>query len=674
MAEGLAAAHAKGVVHRDLKPENVFLVSDGRVKILDFGLARAEASAYPGTETSVPTSAPPVTEAGIVMGTVGYMSPEQIRGGTADVRSDIFAVGCVLYEMVSGRRAFAGRSAAEVSAAILRDAPELPPASGTSSAPLSRIIVRCLEKSPDERFQSARDLAFALKEVPSVGVSEAAPKARAPGPSRRWLAGLVVLAVLAAALLLWRRERASSASRIESIAVLPLANLSGDPQQEYFADGMTEELIAALAKISALRVTSRTSVIRYKGSSKSLPDIARELGVDAVVEGSVMRSGSRVKITAQLIDAAKDRHLWADSFERDLKDVLALQGEVAQAIAAEVGVRLTSQERSRLTGKAAVVPDAYESYLQAEYHMSKATAPDTRKALELFQQAAAKQPDYALAYSGIALAYVRLSSSAYYVLPPKEGFPAARAAAMRALELDAALGEPYSALAWVSFNFDRDWVKAESQYRRALELDPSSSESERNYAIFLVRMGRFEEAIQAIRHAHQLDPVSLEGILGVGFILRFARRDDEALPWFRRVLDMDSRFARGHWGLGLALLAKGRHEEAIAELERAVELSGGGGVQNGTLGYAYAVAGRRPAALEVIEKLKATSSEHYVPPAAVALVLSGLGERDEALTWLEKANEERDPWITALKVEPMFDPLRSDPRFQDLLRRVGFPQ
>jgi len=673
MAEGLAAAHAKGVVHRDLKPENVFLVSDGRVKILDFGIARADEPASPGMETSIPTSAPPATEPGIVMGTVGYMSPEQVHGEAADARSDIFAFGCVLYEMTSGRRAFAGRSAAEVSAAILRDAPELPPGSGTSSAPLSRIIARCLEKSPDERFQSARDLAFALKEVPSTGISEAAPKARAPRPSRRWLVVLVALAALAAAFLLWRGERAPSADRIESIAVLPLANLSGDPQQEYFADGMTEELITALAKISALRVTSRTSVVRYKGSSKSLPDIARELGVGAVVEGSVMRSGSQVKITAQLIDAAKDRHLWANSFERDLKDVLALQGEVAQAIAGEIGVRLTSQERSRLTGKATVVPEAYESYLQAEYHMSKASTPDTRKALELFRQAAAKQPDYALAYAGIANAYERLSSSAYYVLPPKEGFPAARAAAMRALELDATLGEPYSALGWASFIFDRDWAKADSQYRQALELDPSSSGARRNYAVFLVRMGRFEEAIQTIRHAYQVDPVSLEAVLGMGFILHYARRDDEALPWFRRVLDMDSRFARGHWGLGLGLLAKGRHAEAVAELERAVELSGEGGVQNGSLGYAYAVAGRRPAALDVIEKLKATSSEHYVPPAAVALVFSGLGERGEALAWLEKANEERDPWITGLKVEPMFDPLRSDPRFQDLLRRVGLP-
>ncbi|HEY7111591.1 MAG TPA: protein kinase [Thermoanaerobaculia bacterium] len=674
MAEGLAAAHAKGVTHRDLKPENVFLVSDGRVKILDFGLARTEEPQAADAGTSVPTSAPSDAESGVAMGTVGYMAPEQVLGGTADARSDIFAFGCVLFEMVSGRRAFAARTAAETCAAILRDTPEMPRDSGAAAAPLHRIVARCLEKSPDERFQSARDLAFALKEVSGGAASEAAPKPASPGSSRRrWIWVALAAAGLVAAFLLWRQRQAPPASRIESIAVLPLANLSGDPQQEYFADGMTEELITALARISALRVTSRTSAMRYKGSTKSLPEIARELGVDAVVEGSVTRSGSRVKITAQLIDAAKDRHLWADSVERDVKDVLALQGEVARAIAGEIGIRLTSRERSRLASEKTVDPEAYESYLQGKYHMSKASTPDTLKALEYFRRAAEKQPDYALAYAGIASANERLSSSAYNVLPPNEGFPAAKAAAMRALELDPNLAEAYSSLGWNSFNFDRDWAAAEKHFRRALELDPNYSDGHRNYAIFLGRMGRFDESIREMQRAQQIDPVSLEANVGVGFAFHLAGREDEAMSWFRRALDLDPGFARGHWGLGFALLGKGKPEEAIAELQKAVELSGDGGVQFGTLGYAYAVGGNRTAARDVAERLIAKSKERYVPPAAVAIVYSGLGDRDQAMRWLEKANTERDPWITALQVEPMFDPLRADPRFQDLLRRVGFP-
>jgi eukaryotic-like serine/threonine-protein kinase len=681
VADGLAKAHSAGIVHRDLKPENVMVSKDGFVKVLDFGLAkliRSESSRSLLSEVPTATGA---TEPGIALGTVAYMSPEQVRGLPVDARSDIFAFGAILYEMLTGRRAFQGVSPADTLSAILKEEPAELSRGGAELPPgLERVVRHCLEKNREERFESARDLAFALREVGSLSLPSRASRA----PSRQrvrqppaWAIALVgVLALLTVLLVgdvggLRRRLRGPAAARIESIAVLPLANLSGDPQQEYFADGMTEELISDLAKISALRVTSRTSVMRYKGSSKSMPEIAKELGVDAVVEGSVTRAGSQVKITAQLIDAARDRHLWADSFQRELKDVLALQGEIARAIVGEIGVRLTPQERSRLTDKKTVNPEAYEAYLKGQYHLFRRTAADAQKSLEYFQQAVQKQPDYALAYSCIADAYTMAAGSAQGALSPREAFPKAKAAAMRAVELDPTLGEPYATLGWSSFVFDRDWTTAENQFRRALQLNTNYPIAHENYALFLARMGRFDEAIAEMTRAQKLDPVSLGVNTMMGIALSLARRDDEAIPWFRRVLDMDPSFLRAHFGLGLALVHKKRYEEAIAELRKAVEVSGEGAGQLAALGYAYAAADRRAEALEIIEKLKERSRKNYVPPAMVAGVFAGLGEKDEAMTWLEKAMEERDPWLTSLKVEPMYDPLRSDPRFLDLLHRVG---
>jgi TolB-like protein/Flp pilus assembly protein TadD len=456
---------------------------------------------------------------------------------------------------------------------------------------------------------------------------------------------------------------------IASLAVLPLKNLSADPEQEYFVDGMTEALITNLAKIGALRVISSTSVMQYKGVKKPLPQIARELKVDAVVEGSVQRSGNRARISAQLIEATTDRNLWAESYERELRDVLTLQSDLARAIASEIRIKLTPQEQKLLTRTGAVNPEAHEAYLKGRYHLNRRTEKELKKSTEYFQQAIDRDPNYASGYSGLADAWTLLGLRGS--LPLKPTLSRAKAAALKAVELDETLAEAHASVAFIAETYEWDWITAEREFKRALELNPSYAPAHSWYAGYLTYLGRFDEGIAEAKRARDLDPLSLAIINALGGRLLAAHRFDEASEQIRNALELDPNFAQAHNLLAWFYLLKGKHQEALAEFHKELTASGDDPDLASDLGYAYAVAGKRDEAKKILAKLKLKREREFVAPSAIAMVAGALGEKDEAFKWLETAYEERDPNLTYLKVGYRLDPLRSDPRFTELLRRIG---
>lgn len=642
LAGALEHAHARGVVHRDLKSANVIVTPEDRVKVLDFGLARR----LDEGELEATRSQVSLTQPGAVVGTLSYMAPEQLRGELADARTDIWALGVVLYEMVAGGRPFQGQTGYEVSSAILSRRPA--PLPGDVPVALRAVIERCIDKDPGKRFQHAKEVRAALEAVPSGGTTEQLLPRRAPS-----------------------RKRTVSRKRIRALAVLPLANLSRDPEQEYFADGMTEALIADLAKIRALRVISRTSVMRYKATDKSLPEIAEELSVDAVVEGSVLRVGQQVRITAQLIHAASDTHLWAESYERDLQDVLLLQSEVARTIAGEIQVAVTPEEKKRLASARPVNPEAHEAYLKGRFHWYKLTREGLDTAMEYFQLALEKDPNYAPAYSGIANVWA--SRGEIGVLPPEEASPKAKAAALKAAELDNTLAEVHVALASVKTAYEWDWAGAEKEFQRALQLDPNAAEAVFFYADLLLYMGCSKEWSREVQRAMALDPLNLILQCFYGWHLVYLQRYDEAVVQLRKALQQEPNYAATHLGLWGAFWRTQRYAEALAEAQKYHTLSGYGDVTQ-ALTRGYADSDYREAMKLAAETLAARAAQTHVPALRVARLYAHAEDKERALDWLEKAYEAREGPLCRLGVVWDWDNLRDDPRFKDLLRRMNLPQ
>jgi serine/threonine protein kinase/tetratricopeptide (TPR) repeat protein len=673
IAEALDAAHAEGIIHRDIKPANIFVTKRGQAKVLDFGLAKLVPKGVAAGGLDLDGEAADSTSVvGIISGTPSYMSPEQVRGDNLDARTDIFSLGLLLYEMATGRQAFSGSTGGVIIEAVLTRSP-VPARSIRLDIPpmLEEIINKALHKDRDQRYQHAADIRTHLQQLergPDSGWRRAerdtesvlkSSTSHLQSSSRNSTAQTGAL----------RPERVSKT--IDSLAVLPFENASRDPEHEYLSDGIAGSLINILATVPKMRVMAQSTVFRYKGRGIDPQAVGRELNVRAVLTGRIMQSGGSLRIGTELVDVATGSQLWGSQYDRKPGDIFAIQDDISNEISEKLRLKLTRAEKKRLTKRQTEDAEAYRLYLKGRHHWNRWTEDGFYKAIEFFQQAVEKDPRYALAHAGVADSYVLLGWNGY--LPPKDAFPKAKVAAMEALRLDPDLGEAHTALAAVLWLHDWQWQDGHAEFKRSLALNPGQPTTNHWYAEYLMTMGRQAEGGVRMKTSQELDPLSLIISVAIGWAFYMARRYDDALEQFRRTVELDPNYPVTYWILGMLLRKMGRYELAIVEGEKGVKLSGGSPLMSAALAQTLATAGKTKEAIQILDDLATLAKQKYVAPYFFAEIHVGLGEHDRALEYLERAYQEHSHWLIYLHIDPGMDALRSNPRFQDLLQRVGLP-